>query len=121
MESRLFVITGPKNSGKSLKAKELALGFNDNEISYQLQPFEYISRTLEYFKTITSRKTKILVIDDINDTVFLFGMMMLYKYKRLHFENKKLSIVLVCEPNIDHNKWMDLAVEHKIESSFINL
>lgn len=121
MESRLILITGPKNSGKTLKAKEISLNFNENEIVWKTQPNEYVSSIVDYYKSITTKKTRLLIFDDVSDEMFLFNLMLLYKYKFLTFENKKLSIIIVCEPNINKNKFMDLAIAHKIESMHYNL
>lgn len=121
MESRLIIITGHKNSGKTSKAKEIAKSFLDNEIVWQTQPKEYISSIIDYYKSITTPKIKLLVFDDVGDEMFLFNLMLLYKYKFITFGNKKFSIVIVCEPNINKDKYMDMAVAHKIESMFIEL
>ena len=71
--------------------------------------------------TAWTSKTRLLIFDDVSDEMFLFNLMLLYKYKFLTFENKKLSIIIVCEPNINKNKFMDLAIAHKIESIHYNL
>lgn len=121
MESRLILITGPKNSGKTSKGNEISLNFIDDEIVKKTQPKEYVSSILDYYKSIVTKKTKLIIFDDVNDEVFLFNLMLLYKYKFLTFENKKLSIVIICEPNINNEKWMDIAVAHNIESMNYNL
>jgi len=119
MENKLTVITGPKNSGKTLKAKEIALTFKENEVSWNLYPMNYISRMLNYWEAITKAATKLVVIDEIDDELFLFSMIMLFKHKKL--ANKKMNLILVCEKNIDQDKWYRITLLHNIDCEFINL
>jgi predicted AAA+ superfamily ATPase len=119
MENKLTIITGPKNSGKTLKAKEIALTFKENEVSWNLYPMNYISRMLNYWEAITKAATKLVVIDEIDDELFLFSMIMLFKHKKL--ANKKMNLILVCEKNIDQDKWYRITLLHNIDCEFINL
>jgi hypothetical protein len=118
MENKLTIITGPKNSGKTLKAKEIALTFKENEVSWNLYPINYISRMLNYWETITKAITKLVVIDEVDDELFLFSMIMLFKHKKL--ANKKMNLILVCEKNIDQDKWYRITLLHNIDCEFIN-
>lgn len=95
MEAKLTIITGPKNSGKTLRAKEMALEYKNDEVVWQQQPSEYVSRTLVYWAYIIKPNTKMVVIDDIDDEIFLYNLMLLYKYKKL--AKLKINMVLVCE------------------------
>jgi AAA15 family ATPase/GTPase len=119
MENKLTIITGPKNSGKTLKAKEIALTFKENEVSWNLYPMNYISRMLNYWEAITKAATKLVVIDEVDDELFLFSMIMLFKHKKL--ANKKMNLILVCEKNIDQDKWYKITLLHNIDCEFINL
>jgi hypothetical protein len=119
MESKLTIITGPKNSGKTLRAKEMALEYKNDEVVWQQQPFEYVSRTLVYWAEIIKPNTKMVVIDDIDDEIFLYNLMLLYKYKKL--AKLKVSMVLVCERNINEAKWVKNARANGIEAWWLNL
>jgi AAA15 family ATPase/GTPase len=119
MEAKLTIITGPKNSGKTLRAKEMALQFKDDEVVWELQPMEYVSRMLNYWESIIKHNTKLIIIDDIDDEIFLYSIMSLFKYKAL--TKVKSNIVLVCEKNIDANKWYKVKMLHNIKCDFINI
>jgi hypothetical protein len=119
MEAKLTIITGPKNSGKTLRAKEMALQFKNDEVIWELQPMEYVSRIMVYWAEIIKPNTKMVVIDDIDDEIFLYNLMLLYKYKNL--SKIKVSMVLVCERNINENKWVKNASANGIEAWWLNL
>jgi len=119
MEAKLTIITGPKNSGKTLRAKEMALKFKNDEVIWELQPMEYVSRIMVYWAEIIKPNTKMIVIDDIDDEIFLYNLMLLYKYKNL--AKIKVSMVLVCERNINENKWVKNASSNGIEAWWLNL
>ena len=119
MEAKLTIITGPKNSGKTLRAKEMALEYKNDEVVWQQQPSEYVSRTLVYWAYIIKPNTKMVVIDDIDDELFLYNLMLLYKYKKL--AKLKISMVLVCEKNIDESKWVKNARANGIDAWWLNL
>jgi hypothetical protein len=119
MEAKLTIITGPKNSGKTLRAKEMALEYKNDEVVWQQQPFEYVSRTLVYWAEIIKPNTKMVVIDDIDDEIFLYNLMLLYKYKKL--AKLKVSMVLVCERNINEAKWVKNARANVIKAWWLNL
>lgn len=119
MEAKLTIITGPKNSGKTLRAKEMALKFKNDEVIWELQPMEYVSRIMVYWAEINKPNTKMIVIDDIDDEIFLYNLMLLYKYKNL--AKIKVSMVLVCERNINENKWVKNASANGIEAWWLNL
>jgi hypothetical protein len=119
MEAKLTIITGPKNSGKTLRAKEMALQFKNDEVIWELQPMEYVSRIMVYWAEIIKPNTKMVVIDDIDDEIFLYNLMLLYKYKNL--AKIKVSMVLVCERNINENKWVKNASANGIEAWWLNL
>jgi hypothetical protein len=119
MEAKLTIITGPKNSGKTLRAKEMALQFKNDEVIWELQPMEYVSRIMVYWAEIIKPNTKMVVIDDIDDEIFLYNLMLLYKYKNL--AKIKVSMVLICERNINENKWVKNASANGIEAWWLNL
>jgi hypothetical protein len=119
MEAKLTIITGPKNSGKTLRAKEMALQFKNDEVIWELQPMEYVSRIMVYWAEIIKPNTKMVVIDDIDDEIFLYNLMILYKYKNL--AKIKVSMVLICERNINENKWVKNASANGIEAWWLNL
>jgi hypothetical protein len=60
-----------------------------------------------------------VVIDDIDDEIFLYNLMLLYKYKKL--AKLKVSMVLVCERNINEAKWVKNARANGIEAWWLNL
>lgn len=119
MEAKLTIITGPKNSGKTLRAKEMALEYKNDEVVWQQQPSEYVSRTLVYWAYIIKPNTKMVVIDDIDDEIFLYNLMLLYKYKKL--AKLKINMVLVCEKNIDESKWVKNSRANGIDAWWLNL
>jgi dissimilatory sulfite reductase (desulfoviridin) alpha/beta subunit len=119
MKNKLTIIIGPKNSGKTLKAKEIALNYNSDEVVWTLQPLQYVSKMLNYWDAIIKPKTKLVVIDDIDDEIFLYSMMSLFKYKKL--TKVKTDIVLVCDRNITEMKWVKIKILHNIDCEFIIL
>jgi hypothetical protein len=116
MKNKLTIIIGPKNSGKTLKAKEIALNYNSDEVVWTLQPLQYVSKMLNYWDAIIKPKTKLVVIDDIDDEIFLYSMMSLFKYKKL--TKVKTDIVLVCDRNITEMKWVKIKTLHNIDCVF---
>lgn len=117
MTNKLTIITGAKNSGKTLKAKEIALNYNTNEVLWALQPMQYVSKMLNYWQTLIKPNIKLVIIDDIDDEIFLYSMMSLFKYKKLTKVN--CDIILVCEKNIDETKWYKIKMLHDIDCEFI--
>jgi hypothetical protein len=97
----------------------MALEYKNDEVVWQQQPFEYVSRTLVYWAEIIKPNTKMVVIDDIDDEIFLYNLMLLYKYKKL--AKLKVSMVLVCERNINEAKWVKNARANGIEAWWLNL
>ena len=119
MEAKLTIITGPKNCGKSLKASEIASECDIDKVVYTEQPTEYVSRVLDYWADIVKPNTNMVIIDDIDDEIFLYNMMLLYKHKKL--AKMGISMILVCERNIKGFKWVRNAVDHNIKCDFINI
>lgn len=118
MEAKLTIITGPKNSGKTLMAIEIASQSDIDKVVYTEQPKEYVSRVLDYWAGIVNSSINMVVIDDIDDEIFLYNMMLLYKHKKL--ARAGISMVLVCERNINERKWVRNSVDHNINCNFIN-
>lgn len=119
MEAKLTIITGPKNCGKTLRANQFRLDCDDDKVVFTKQPEEYVSRVLDYWASIVKSNTKLVIIDDIDDEIFLYNMMLLYKHKKL--AKMGISLVLVCEKNIKERKWVRNSVDHNIECYFIGI
>lgn len=119
MDSKLTIITGPKNCGKTLRANQFRLDCDDDKVVFTKQPDEYVSRVLDYWAAIVKSNTKLVIIDDIDDEIFLYNMMLLYKHKKL--AKMGISLVLVCEKNIKERKWVRNSVDHNIECYFIGI
>lgn len=97
---QITVIIGGKNTGKTLKAKELSLGFKNDEIFWDLQPFEYLSSIREFYQNKIKRKTKILIVDECNDSIFISNLILLSKYNHLMSNFGKFNIIIICDDNI---------------------
>ena len=119
MDAKLTIITGPKNCGKTLRANQFRLDCDDDKVIFTKQPDEYVSRVLDYWAAIVKSNTKLVIIDDIDDEIFLYNMMLLYKHKKL--ARMGISMVLVCDRNIKEFKWVRNAVDHNIKCDFINI
>lgn len=119
MDAKLTIITGPKNCGKTLRANQFRLDCDDDKVVFIKQPDEYVSRVLDYWAAIVKSNTKLVIIDDIDDEIFLYNMMLLYKHKKL--AKMGISMVLVCDRNIKEFKWVRNAVDHNIKCDFINI
>jgi hypothetical protein len=120
MQSNLMIFNGPKNSGKTLKAKEIALDYNENELIFVSEPLYEVDKILIYFNKFVNKNTKLIVIDDIRNIFFLFNIMFLYKYKKSLYKARNINIILICDENIDEKKVVKLAVNHKIDCHFLN-
>jgi hypothetical protein len=119
MEAKLTIITGPKNCGKTLRAYQFTQDCDDDKVVFTKQPNEYVSRVLDYWAEIVKSNTKLVIIDDIDDEIFLYNMMLLYKHKKL--AKMGISLVLVCDRNIKERKWVRNATDHNIKCYFIGI
>jgi hypothetical protein len=119
MDAKLTIITGPKNCGKTLRANQFTLDCDIDKVVCVKQPEEYVSRVLDYWASIVKSNTRLVIIDDIDDEIFLYNMMLLYKHKKL--AKMGISLVLVCEKNIKERKWVRNSVDHNIECYFIGI
>lgn len=120
MESNLLIFTGPKNSGKSLKAKNVILNYKEHQVVNISEPLNDIDKLVVYFNDIVKESTKLIVIDDIRNIHFLFNIMLLYKYKKAMYKSRNINIILICDYNIDEKKVVKLAVNHNIDCRFLS-
>jgi hypothetical protein len=111
---KLTVISGPRDSGKTLKAKEIALDFHKDEVVW-IQPINILRDQMPningFYFNMCNKNTKLIIFDDVQNAETLNFYIALSKYSSLTVHKQMFHpfeitprFIIVCDSNVQKSQ-----------------